>query len=176
MSPQYFRNLGGGQFDEAPAAGLGPYFEGQRLGRALARLDFNRDGLEDFCATHVDVPVALLANRTSERGHYLAVHLRGVQSERDAIGATVRVKTGGKSYIRQLTAGDGFQASNERQLTFGLGAAERVEALNVAWPSGLEQTFHDLVADQAIVLVEGRQEFVRLPELRFLQTAPQSAP
>lgn len=176
MSPQYFRNLGGGQFAEAPAAGLGPYFEGQRLGRALARLDFNRDGLEDFCATHVDEPAALLANRATQHGHFLTVHLRGVRSERDAIGATVWVKAAGKSYLRQLTAGDGFQASNERQLTFGLGAADRVEELTVGWPSGLEQTFRDLVADQAVVLVEGRQEFFRLPALPSRQTATEAAP
>lgn len=176
MSPQYFRNRGDGRFDEAPAEGLGPYFQDKQLGRALARLDFNRDGLEDFCATHVDAPVALLANRTTRHGHFLTVHLRGVRSERDAIGATVRVKAAGKTYIRQLTAGDGFQASNERQLTFGLGAAERVEELTVAWPSGLEQTFRDLAADHAIVLVEGRQEFFRLPALWSDQTATVPAP
>ena len=162
MPPQYFRNRGHGRFDEAPAATLGPYFQGKRLGRALARLDFNRDGLEDFCATHVDAPAALLANRTAPHGRYLAVQLRGVQSERDAIGANVRVKTADHVYLRQLTAGDGFQASNERQLTFGLGAAERVEELTVAWPSGLTQTFRDLAVDQTVICIEGRGRVFRL--------------
>jgi len=162
MPPQYFRNLGDGRFDEAPAADLGPYFQAKRLGRALARLDWNRDGLEDFCATHVDAPAALLTNRTPRHGRFLAVHLRGVKSDREAIGATVRLKTAERTFVRQLTAGDGFQASNERQLTFGLGGAERVEALTVAWPSGLEQTFRDLAVDQAIVLIEGRGEIFPL--------------
>ena len=57
--------------------------------------------------------------------------------------------------MRQLTAGDGFQASNERMLTFGLGDAERVDALEVQWPSGLRQEYHDLAVDREWMLIEG---------------------
>jgi hypothetical protein len=80
----------------------------------------------------------------------------------------VRVKAAGESRLRQLTAGDGFQAGNERQLTFGLGAADRVEELTISWPSGLEQTFRDLAVDQAILVVEAQNKIVRLipPEPR----------
>ena len=172
MPPQYFRNLGDGRFDETPATDLGPYFQGKRLGRALARWDFNRDGLEDFCATHVDAPVALLANRTARHGHFLAIQLRGVKSDREAIGATVSLKIGEKTYVRQLTAGDGFQASNERRLCFGLGDSTRVDALIVGWPSGLEQTFHELPVDQEIILLEGRSEVYLLPAPAPIDSSP----
>jgi hypothetical protein len=172
MPPQYFRNQGGGAFAELPAAMLGPYFEGKRLGRALVRLDWNRDGLEDLCATHVDAPVALLTNRTKPHGRFLAVQLRGVQSARDAIGATVRVAAAGRTYIRQLTAGDGFQASNERQLVFGLGDADRVDELTVRWPGGLDQTFRDVSVDQTIILVEGRTDGVPLQSIHSGESSP----
>ncbi|HXT59157.1 MAG TPA: FG-GAP-like repeat-containing protein [Pirellulales bacterium] len=171
MPPQYFRNQGDGTFAELPGSTLGPYFEGKRLGRALVRLDWNRDGLEDVCATHVDTPAALLTNRTERHGRFLAVQLRGVHSDRDAIGTTVRVVAAGRTYVRQLTAGDGFQASNERQLVFGLGEADLVDELTVLWPAGLDQTLRDVSVDQTIVVVEGRKDSIQLRPTRFSDVA-----
>ncbi|OYV94281.1 MAG: hypothetical protein B7Z73_02910 [Planctomycetia bacterium 21-64-5] len=156
MPPQYFRNAGAGRFAESPAGTLGHYFQGRYLGRALARLDWNRDGLEDACATHVDAPVALLTNQTAPHGHFLAVRLVGVFSARDAVGATVRLRCGARRYTRQLTSGDGFQASNERRLLFGLGAAERIDELLVSWPAGTDQRFSGLPVDREMTIVEGQ--------------------
>ena len=162
MPPQYFRGLGGGKFQELPAAELGHFFQGEYLGRGLARLDFNRDGREDFVVSHLDAPAALLANESSGAGHYLAVQLRGVKSSRDAIGAQVTLSAGGRRRTAWLTAGDGYMASNERQLVFGLGAAERVETLDIRWPSGLRQEFADLAANQVLMLIEGSNSAVQL--------------
>lgn len=156
MQPQYFRGLGGGKFKELQAEELGDFFQRKSLGRGLARLDWNRDGREDFVVSHLDAPVALVTNAATETGHFIAVQLRGVQSSRDAIGAQATVSVAGRRLTAWLTAGDGYQASNQRQLVFGLGPADRVEALRIRWPSGLQQEFHDLPADQAIIVVEGR--------------------
>ena len=82
MSPQYFRGLGQGKFAERPAVELGEFFQGKYLGRSLARLDWNRDGREDFVVSHLDAPAALATNTSTETGHYLAVQLRGVKSSR----------------------------------------------------------------------------------------------
>ncbi|HEX5500153.1 MAG TPA: CRTAC1 family protein, partial [Thermomicrobiales bacterium] len=131
MPPQYFRGLGGGKFAELPAADLGPFFQGKYLGRGLARLDWNRDGREDFVVSHLDAPTALVANVSPETGHYLAVQLRGVRSARDAIGARVALVAGGRRRTQWLTAGDGYQASNQRQLVFGLAEEKRVEKLEI---------------------------------------------
>jgi hypothetical protein len=163
MPPQYFRGLGGGKFKELPAAELGEFFQGKYLGRGLARLDFNRDGREDFVVSHLEAPAALVANASAETGHFLAVQLRGVKSARDAIGAELTLVAGGRRRTQWLTAGDGYQASNERQLVFGLGAENRVTKLSVRWPSGLRQEFADLAADQALILVEGSPRITRLP-------------
>lgn len=163
MRPQYFRNSGDGRFVEPPAESLGRYFQGRFLGRGMARLDWNRDGLEEVAISHLDAPAALLQNVTESAGHFLVVRLRGIQSDRDAIGTTVTLKTAERSTSLQLTAGDGYLSSNQRQLTFGLGSRQQVEQLEVRWPSGLIQRFQDPPVDVELLLVEGRSRAVPLP-------------
>ena len=155
MRPQFFQNLDG-RFQEVPAEILGPWFQQGYLGRALATLDWNRDGLPDFVTTSLDAPVALLTNRSIAAGHFLAVSLRGVDSSRDAIGTSVRVRAGNRMRVRQLTAGDGFQACNQRQIIFGLADNKQIDEVSVSWPSGLQQTFHNLSVDSEILIIEGR--------------------
>ncbi len=158
MRPQYFRNIGEGHFAELPPEVLGRYFEGKYLGRGLARLDWNRDGLEDVVVSHLDAPAALLTNQTAHAGHFLALKLVGVDSSRDAIGTTVTLTIGERNYVRQLTAGDGYQASNQRRLTFGLGEKQHIDALVIRWPSGLQQEFNDLPVDEELLFIEGRMD------------------
>jgi hypothetical protein len=162
MSPQYFRNIGGGKFQELAAASLGKFFEGKYLGRGLARLDWDRDGKEDFAVSHIRSPAALVLNRTEKTGHYLSLCLRGITADRDAIGTSVRVSVGEKTWTQQLTAGDGYQASNERRLVFGLGETSKIDRLHVRWLTGTEQTFTDVPADAEYIILEGR------PSLRQL--------
>lgn len=156
MRTQLFVNDGAARFDEAPARSLGPHFEQPVLGRAVARLDWNRDGREDFCMTHVDAPFALLSNTTVSDGHSLTLSLRGVTSSREAIGTRIDIQSGSGHIARQLAAGDGFAAANERKLVIGLGAAERADRVVVRWPSGSEQTFTNLTAGREWRLVEER--------------------
>ena len=68
MPPQYFYNRGDGTFSELSSDWLGPYFEGNYLGRSMARIDWNRDGKEDVIISHLDAPVALLNNTTDGAG------------------------------------------------------------------------------------------------------------
>lgn len=162
MRPQYFRNLGG-RFVEIEGAQLGPFFTEPGLGRGLARLDFNRDGREDFAVSRLDTPAALVANQTPDAGHYLALRLIGTSSARDAIGARVTVLAADKSWTQQLTAGDGYMASNQRQIIFGLGSTERIDRLTVDWPSGARQEWQQLGVDRERIAVEGRAELRELP-------------
>ena len=158
MPPQFFRNQGGGRFTEHAAESLGPFFSQWRLGRGMARIDWNRDGLDDAVISHLDAPAALLTNTSAETGRALAVRLVGVHSSRDAIGATLTARVGTRTLVRQLTAGDGNQCSNERRLIFGLGEAADVDRLEVRWPSGRRQQFAHLLAGTDITLVEGRNQ------------------
>lgn len=154
MPTQVFRNNGTAQFDEVPASQLGPFFQQKHLGRGLARLDWNRDGKDDIAVSHLEEPVALLTNRTKSANHFLTLRLRGVTSSRDAVGATVVVVCETSQMVGQLTAGDGFQASNERQLTFGLNDFDQVTQLVIHWPSGTVQTFRNLPCDTALLVIE----------------------
>ncbi|MBW3542002.1 MAG: VCBS repeat-containing protein [Planctomycetes bacterium] len=164
MPPQFFRNRGDGRFLELNGASSpGGYFQKKYLGRGLARLDWNRDGREDFAVSHIDAPAALVTNESAGVGRFVAVHLRGTGSARDAVGATVRVDCGTRTWTKQLTAGDGYQASNQRMLTFGLGDARPPAQLAVRWPSGLEQTFENVPLDREVLVVEGRPAVAALP-------------
>lgn len=164
MSPQYFRNRGAGRFALIRPDSKDDYFRSMRRGRGLARLDWNRDGKEDFAVSHLDSPASLVTNRTTTAGHYLSIRLRGVRGSRDAIGTTVTVTCGRRRLTRQLTAGDGYQACNQRQLVFGLGAQQRVAELRIAWAGREEQVFRDVPADAEIVVVEGASRPLRLPK------------
>ncbi len=140
MRPQVYANLGR-EFQEVKPPADSKYMNKQQLGRGLARLDFNRDGRSDFAVTHLDTPAALALNRTENAGNSLTVRLIGVESNRDAIGTTVTVQSKNGRRSMQLTAGDGYQAANERKLNFGLGSAEEIDRIVVQWASGVRQTF-----------------------------------
>jgi hypothetical protein len=155
MRPQLFRNLGG-RFEELPAGAAGPYFGEKKLGRGLARLDWNGDGKDEFAVSHLEDPVALLTNVTGPAGRSVALRLVATGSARDATGAAVEVVAGGRRSVRQLTAGDGYAASNERKLVFGLGPADRVDSASVRWPSGETETFEGWPAGTEWLIVEGR--------------------
>ena len=167
MPQHYFHNQGNCRFTLAAPESLGPYFTQSWLGRAVARLDVNRDGLPDLAVTHVDSPFALLVNESVRHGKFLSVRLRGVVSDREAIGATVRVTAQGKTWSRQLVGGDGFAVSNERVLTFGLGETEWIDSIFVAWPAGTDDLFQEAVpTDSELLLVEGSRR------IAFLHRSP----
>jgi thioredoxin-like negative regulator of GroEL len=166
MPAQCFRNVGTGKFVEVPASDIGAYFQEAHLGRGLARLDWNRDGRDDFCSTHIDAPPALLENQTTTPGNWVTIKLVGTTGERDATGARITLKAGGKSWQKQLTAGDGFVSRNQRHLVMGVGEAKRVEELTVHWRGGKVETLRDLPANAEWCLVEGRGSAERLSVAR----------
>ncbi|MCA9052779.1 MAG: VCBS repeat-containing protein [Planctomycetaceae bacterium] len=155
MPAQIFRNVGRGQFREVTDADRGTFFERSYLGRGLARLDWNGDGRVDFAVSNLNAPAALAVNRTAATGRYLNLRLTAIDSARDAIGAAVHLTAGDVVRSQHLTAGDGYMASNERVLQFGLGTANRVDELRVDWPSGRTQSFTDLPVDAEFILIEG---------------------
>jgi tetratricopeptide (TPR) repeat protein len=163
MRPQFFANQGETGFCEVDAKTPGPYFDRRVLGRALARLDWNGDGKEDFVVTHLDAPAALLENITKPVGNNVVLKLRGVYSSRDAIGTVVQVETDHLKLTRQLMAGDGFQASNQRVLTFGLGEDEIIRKLTVTWPSGRSNEFSSVPGNTRWIIIEGKQRLFAAP-------------
>ena len=156
MRPQFFHNVDGKRFEELQGPAAGPFFEKTYLGRGLALIDWNRDGREDFVVSNIADSASLATNLTPPAGNWLAVRLRGVQSARDPIGTRLVLEVGGRQRARQLTGGNGYEVSNQRQLIFALGDAQRADKLTVYWPSGQSQEFLDLPANCELLLVEGR--------------------
>lgn len=154
MRPQFFRNTGGGRFIELPAEQAGEYFGRRYLGRGLARLDWNRDGLMEFAVSNIGDPASLMTNHSTGVGRFLNVRLHATRTARDAIGSVVTATVDGRTWTKQLVAGDGFMASNERVLQFGLGDATSVTELRIEWPSGETTTLENLPVDVTVEVTE----------------------
>lgn len=158
MPAEFFVNRQG-RFEELTAAELGPFFGENRLGRSLATLDWNRDGLVDAAISDLQSPAALLTNQTANAGTYLAFRVVGTQRSRDGLGTRVRVTVGAETRERQLTGGDGYQASNEKRLVLGwgqlpAGIKARVEIL---WPGGQVSQWNNVELNQELLAIEGRE-------------------
>ena len=168
MPPQLFRNEGAGRFSDVSEQS-GSYFGGANLGRGVARVDWNRDALPDLVVVHQDRPVALLKNETAVAGRSVVVELRGVDSNRDAIGTRLRATCGGRTQVLEVCGGDGFFASNDRRQIIGLGPADQIDELQITWPSGRTDVLREVPAGSLIRLTEGaepRAEFPHRPDER----------
>jgi tetratricopeptide (TPR) repeat protein len=140
----------------------GPALQIPRVGRALAAGDLDNDGRSDLVLVAQDGPVALLQNETAS-GHFVTFRLEGTRSNRDAVGAKVTVTSGGRRQVAQRVGGGSFQSASDPRIHFGVGAARRVETVEVRWPSGSVDRFTDLAIDAAYLLREGASEARPLP-------------
>ncbi len=157
MRPQLFRGgVDGFQFVE-PDSSEYSYWSKPTLGRTMAIIDWNRDGKIDLVTNHLDVPVALLENRT-ETQNSIQFELIGSQSERDAIGAKVTIQCGTDQSTHWHVGGDGFFCCNESFIDFGVGQEKQVDRIEVTWPSGKLQSFGKLMANKRYLVVENADE------------------
>jgi hypothetical protein len=94
-------------------------------------------------------------NRSQTSNHWLDVALRGTKSNRDGIGARIKLvsKTIGSQY-NHMTTSVGYASSSDGPVHFGLGPDSRAELIEIHWPSGIVQTLHDIPADQVLKVVE----------------------
>ena len=143
-------------------------------GRGVAVADLDQDGRQDLLVRAVARRKLTYFHNDAVAGHFLRVELEGVQSNRDAIGAVVRLRSGGIEQMRTRTAGSGFQGQSEATLHFGLGNATHADRLRIEWPSGRVEQFTNLPADRVVGVVEGRGQLtISLPRgLRRETPAP----
>lgn len=156
MRPQLFVNDGTGKFSEAEPAKLGSYFSRELLGRGVAKLDWNLDGMEDIVISHLEDPAVLLSNEGQSIGESLRLSFVGTKLARDAVGTTVQITDGDETRIGQLTAGSGYQASNEPVLHFTVMHGESA-SVRIRWPDGAEHDFRNLKAGGHYRIIEGRE-------------------
>jgi tetratricopeptide (TPR) repeat protein len=163
MPAQVYQCDRSGVWQELENDQMGDYFKNRHVGRALATLDANRDGLVDVFVTHLFEPVSLLINQTETRSSSQGFVLKAIEGQRDAIGATVTSEVGGRTRSSQLLAGDGYMCTNQRRISIGMGAATVCGDVRVRWPSGNDESFGDIVAGEDVLLVEGTGSPFRLP-------------
>ena len=148
-----FRNNGDGRFESAvevspPAA---------HRGSAVA--DLNGDGRLDLVVSAIGARAEVLLNQSLNENHWVLLDLVGRRSNRDGIGAVVRVETdSGTVQHRTAASAVGYAGSSDRRLHFGLGSAIRLERIEVRWPSGAVQTIEDAEIDRVVRIVEPEDE------------------
>ena len=158
MPTQFFHNLGHAKFQQLLPAEVGPLFERNVLGRSLATIDWNRDNRIDFIQSSIAAPTVFATNQTEGSTHSLSIRLHARTTARDALGTVAEVRQGDTVLWQQLTAGDGYQVTNERQLHFGLGNEGTAAQVVIHWPSGTSMTYESVPVDTTLEVVEGNSK------------------
>jgi hypothetical protein len=153
--PLLFLNQGNATFrDVAAAAGAG--FAQPRVGRGLACADFDRDGDVDLLMTTNNGPAVLFRNDQTGGNRSVRFRLIGTQSNRDAIGATIRIFLGGSRQSRVVRSGSSYLSQSELPATFGVGRRDVVDRVTIAWPNGRMEEFTKVAAGKQYDCVEGK--------------------
>jgi tetratricopeptide (TPR) repeat protein len=155
MRDQLFWNQGrrAGFFDVSPVAGA--VFGQQYVGRGAAFADYDNDGDEDVFVVNHNGPGILLRNDGGNRNHWLQVEVRGSKSNRQGIGAVVRVVVGDTTQTREIGAQASYLSQNSLVETFGLGTASKADSVEVRWPTGARVVRTGVAANQRILVSDG---------------------
>ena len=154
--PHLFRNLGGRRFEEVTARS-GPALRRPIVARGAAYGDYDGDGDPDLLITTNNGPAMLLRNDGAAEQRALRIALRGTASNRDGIGARVAVRTtDGIRRWQMVKTGSSYLSQSELPITFGLGHAQGVQAIEIAWPSGRVDRLGGEKAEQFLIVEEGR--------------------
>lgn len=148
-----FRGLGGGRFDDVSRSSGA--LTARRVARGAAYGDMDGDGDLDVLLTANAGPAALLRQAGPPRSHWLRVRLVGRRSNRSAIGATIRVRSGDLVQSRMIRSGSSYLSQSSLDATFGLGKRASVKEIEVRWPNGNVETFPCPGIDRALRLMEG---------------------
>jgi len=157
MPPHLFRNIGKGKFEEVTKS-LGQAFASPRVGRGAAYADINNDGRLDLLLSTNGGPVYLFRNEAqgaAASNHSLRIKLIGTKSNRDGIGATVKLTAGGETQTQMLRSGSSYLSASELVLTFGLAHNERAKEIEIRWPSGQVDRWSNWTAGQTVTVTEG---------------------
>ena len=145
-------NTGHGFVDVSAQSGA--IFHQAWAGRGLAVGDLDNDGLVDAVVTTNDGPAYVLHNETKTPNHWLTFLLVGHRSNRDGIGAEIKLTTpAGSQYVTVTTAGS-YLSSSDKRAHFGLGSAKTAQSVQIRWPSGIVQTLNNVPADQMLKVEE----------------------
>jgi hypothetical protein len=149
-----YRNLGNGKFLDISKTS-GPGITLAEPSRGLAVGDLWNDGRLEAVVNNMNDHPMVLVNMAKNANHWLGVRLVGVQSNRDGIGARVRIHSGERTWIDEVRSGSSYDSNNDLRLHFGLGQKSKVEWTEVRWPNGRTELFDGGDADRLLTLREG---------------------
>ena len=149
-----YHNNGDGKFTDISATS-GPGINGAISSRGLAVGDLWNDGRISAVVSNMNAPPSLLVNRVRNGNHWVALRTIGSKSNRDGIGARIRVKAGARILVDEIRSGSSFISNNDMRVHFGLGAATKIEWVEIRWPSGLLERFENVPVDAISTLKEG---------------------
>ena len=158
MPPHLFRNRGKGDFVEVTSS-LGAAFAAPRVGRGAAYADIGNRGRLDLLLSTNGGPAYLFqneANGTAATNKSLRLKLVGTKSNRDGIGAVVRVTAGGDWQSQMLRSGSSYLSASELVLTYGLAQHDHADSIEIRWPSGQIEKLANVGAGQTITVTEGK--------------------
>jgi hypothetical protein len=142
------RNTGSGFVDISAASGA--IFHEAWAGRGLAIGDLDNDGRIDAVVSTNDGPAYVIHNETKTGNHWLTLNLVGHKSNRDAIGAVVKIVTSKGPQYAMVTTTSSYLSSSDKRLHFGLGTDSMAQAVEIRWPSGVRQNLKNVHADKAL--------------------------
>jgi hypothetical protein len=148
-----FRNLSGSQWSALTGeAGFDAVAPSRHRGSAFG--DFNHDGKLDIVVTALSAPAEIWMNDSPNQNHWLDLALQGTKSNRDGIGARIRILIGGQVQYNHVSFASGYGSSSAGPVHFGLGSAKVVDEIEIRWPSGSIQTLKDVKADKVLKVTE----------------------
>jgi hypothetical protein len=151
-----FHNDGRGRFVEVTKTS-GDGFAIPYAGRGAAFADFDNDGNIDIVVANAGDPPLLQRNGGGAGNHFVNFKLIGTKSNRDAMGARIKLRVGDLSQIREISGGGSYLSQSDLRAHFGLGQHSRADTVEVSWPSGAHQVFRDVEADKFYVIEEGKE-------------------
>ena len=150
---QLFHNNGDGTFTEVTEV-VGPGFEIENVSHGAAFGDYDNDGDVDIFVSNSHGPCSLLRNDGGNLNHWLAIRTVGTKSNRDGIGARIKLTSGDLVQVREVKSSYGYLGSNDLRVYFGLGRRKKADRIEIRWPSGQVQVLEDVEADQFLTVRE----------------------
>jgi hypothetical protein len=156
-----YENLGDGKFKDISEI-AGPALADKQVSRGLAVADLDGDGDLDFVVVNNGGTAQIAFNETAKKGNFAMFWLDGVKANRNAIGARLVAKIGGKTIERQVMGAQSYLSVSDLRVHFGLGDAQKIDELTIFWPGGEKQTLNDVAANKFYYVKEGEaaREFV----------------
>jgi hypothetical protein len=151
--PALLWNDGGKRFADVSAES-GEVFQQKWAARGMAIGDLFNDGRIDVVVTSNDGPAWVLRNETPGHNHWITFNLVGVKSNRDGIGAQIKIWTPSGSQYATVTTSSSYESSSDKRVHFGIGSATLISRVEIRWPSGVRQVLSDLKADQILTVTE----------------------